>query len=61
VLNAANEVAVEYFLKDKIGFMEMSDVVEKCLAKIAYISSPNYQDYVDTNTETRNIALDLIN
>lgn len=61
VLNAANEVAVEYFLKDKIGFMEMSDVVEKCLAKIPYISSPDYQDYVDTNTETRNIALDLIN
>ncbi len=60
VLNAANEVAVEYFLKDKIGFMEMSDLVEKCLAKIPYISSPDYQDYVDTDTETRNIALDLI-
>ncbi|MEQ8684915.1 MAG: 1-deoxy-D-xylulose-5-phosphate reductoisomerase [Imperialibacter sp.] len=60
VLNAANEVAVEYFLKDKIGFMEMSDIVEKCLVKIPYISSPDYQDYVDTDTETRNIALDLI-
>ncbi|CAD5273150.1 MULTISPECIES: 1-deoxy-D-xylulose-5-phosphate reductoisomerase [unclassified Imperialibacter] len=60
VLNAANEVAVESFLNDKIGFMEMSDIVEKCLVKIPYISSPDYQDYVDTDTETRNIALDLI-
>jgi 1-deoxy-D-xylulose-5-phosphate reductoisomerase len=60
VLNAANEVAVEYFLKDKVGFMEMSDIVEKCLAKIPYISRPDYQDYVDTDKETRNIALDLI-
>lgn len=60
VLNAANEVAVEQFLKDKIGFLEMSEVVEECLTKIPYISSPKYEDYVYTDTETRNIALDLI-
>lgn len=60
VLNAANEVAVEQFLKDKIGFLEMSDLVEACLAKIPYISSPKYEDYVNTDKETRNIALDLI-
>ena len=60
VLNAANEVAVEQFLKDKIGFLEMSDLVEQCLAKIPYISSPKYEDYVNTDKETRNIALDLI-
>lgn len=60
VLNAANEVAVEQFLRDKIGFLEMSEVVEECLIKIPYISSPKYEDYVNTDTETRNIALDLI-
>lgn len=60
VLNAANEVAVESFLKDKIGFMQMSDVVGECLVKMPYISSPNYDDYVGTDKETRKIALDLI-
>lgn len=60
VLNAANEIAVAHFLQDKIGFLEMSDLVEECLAKIPYISSPLYEDYVHTDKETRNIALDLI-
>ncbi len=60
VLNAANEVAVEGFLKDKIGFLEMSDVVEKCLEKIIFITKPVYNDYVDTNKETRELANSLI-
>jgi 1-deoxy-D-xylulose-5-phosphate reductoisomerase len=60
VLNAANEVAVAEFLKDKVGFMEMSDIVEKCLAKISYIKSPSYEDYVNTDRETRVRALELI-
>jgi 1-deoxy-D-xylulose-5-phosphate reductoisomerase len=60
VLNAANEVAVAEFLKDKVGFMEMSDIVEKCLAKISYIKSPSYEDYVNTDKETRVRALELI-
>jgi len=60
VLNAANEVAVESFLRDKIGFMQMSDVVGECLVKMPYISSPNYDDYVGTDKETRKIALDFI-
>lgn len=60
VLNAANEVAVESFLKDRIGFLQMSDVVEKCLHKINFIEHPNYEDYVSTDTETRVIARELI-
>lgn len=59
VLNAANEVAVAEFLKDNIGFLEMSDIVEQCLAKMAYIKSPSYEDYVDTDRETRLKALEL--
>ncbi len=56
VLNAANEVVVEAFLKDKIGFLEMSDVVEKCLQTIDFITKPSYDDYVATDKETRRVA-----
>lgn len=53
VLNAANEVAVAEFLNDRIGFLEMSQLVEQCLDKIDYIESPTYEDYVYTDRETR--------
>ena len=61
VLNAANEVAVAEFLKDRIGFLEMSDIVEKCLEKMDYIKSPAYDDYVNTDKETRIKAFELVN
>ncbi|MCF6353015.1 MAG: 1-deoxy-D-xylulose-5-phosphate reductoisomerase [Cyclobacteriaceae bacterium] len=61
VLNAANEVAVDAFLHDKVAFLEMSDVVETCLAKMPFIASPNYNNLVETDTETRRIATELIN
>lgn len=60
VLNAANEVAVAEFLKDRVGFLEMSDIVEQCLAKIDYIKNPSYDDYVKTDEETRLKAFELI-
>lgn len=56
VLNAANEVAVAAFLNDKIGFLQMSDVVENCLQKINYIAKPSYDDYVASDKETRRVA-----
>ncbi len=49
VLNAANEVAVAEFLKDKVGFLEMSEIVERCLAKLDYIKHPALEDYVNTD------------
>ncbi len=61
VLNAANEVVVAEFLKDRIGFLEMSDVVERCLAKMNYIADPTLEDYVSTDKETRIKAQELIN
>lgn len=61
VLNAANEVAVTEFLHERIGFLEMSDVLETCLAKITYIQTPCYQDYVETDKETRIKAQEIIN
>ncbi|MFT7034910.1 MAG: 1-deoxy-D-xylulose-5-phosphate reductoisomerase [Cyclobacteriaceae bacterium] len=61
ILNAANEVAVDGFLRDKIGFLEMSDVVESCMTKISHISEPNIEDYVNTDKETRIKAFEIIN
>jgi len=59
-LNAANEVAVASFLEDKVGFLQMSDVVEQCLAKTPYIKSPKLEDYISTDQETRRMAKELI-
>ncbi|MEM7107310.1 MAG: 1-deoxy-D-xylulose-5-phosphate reductoisomerase, partial [Bacteroidota bacterium] len=60
VLNAANEVAVAEFLKDNIGFLEMSDLVEQCLGKIDFIKTPAYEDYVETDKKTRIKAQEFI-
>ncbi|WP_420878619.1 1-deoxy-D-xylulose-5-phosphate reductoisomerase [Roseivirga pacifica] len=56
VLNAANEVAVARFLKDEIGFLEMSDLVAHCMQKISFLQQPTYEDYVQTDEETRILA-----
>jgi 1-deoxy-D-xylulose-5-phosphate reductoisomerase len=60
VLNAANEIAVAEFLKDRIGFLEMSDVVEKCLSVVNFVSKPSLEDYVETDAETRRLANQFI-
>ncbi len=60
VLNAANEIAVAAFLKDEVGFLEMSEIVEKCLQTIDFVAHPSYEDYVQTDQETRMKALELI-
>ena len=49
VLNAANEIAVESFLNDKIGFLSISEVIEKCLEKAEFISKPSLNDYIDVD------------
>lgn len=61
VLNAANEIAVEAFLKDQIGFLKMPEVVEQCLSQMHYIANPALEDYVNTDKETRIKAYELIN
>jgi len=60
ILNAANEVAVEAFLKNKIGFLEMSDVIEQTMHKISYIRSPKLEDYMNSDEEARVLARSLI-
>mgnify|MGYP001627371985 CR=1 FL=1 len=59
VLNAANEIAVEAFLKEKISFLKMSDIIERSIQQVAHISAPSLQDYFETDTETRSYAKHL--
>lgn len=60
VLNAANEVAVAAFLQDKIGFLNMPDLIANCMEKITFVSKPTLADYIATNEETRRIAKELL-
>ncbi|MEM9895215.1 MAG: 1-deoxy-D-xylulose-5-phosphate reductoisomerase, partial [Bacteroidota bacterium] len=56
VLNAANEIAVEAFLQDQIGFLDMSKMIEHCLDKVTYLREPSLEDLIETDRETRSIA-----
>ncbi len=60
VLNAANEVVVDAFLKNRVGFLEMSEIIESTLEKVAFIEHPTLEQYIDTDTEARRVALSLI-
>jgi 1-deoxy-D-xylulose-5-phosphate reductoisomerase len=60
VLNAANEVAVAAFLRDEVGFRQMSDLVAGCLARVSYLAEPLLADLVATDAETRRVAETLI-
>ena len=61
ILNAANEVVVDSFLKKKIKFLEMSNIIEECLNKIEYIANLNFEDYVEIDRKTRILTKKLIN
>lgn len=56
ILNAANEVVVSAFLEDRIGFLQMSDIIEDTMQKAAFIQTPVYEDYVHTDAEARRLA-----
>jgi len=60
IINAANEVAVEAFLKSKIGYKDISSIVEQSIQKIAYIKQPNLEDYMKTDQETRLLASEIL-
>ncbi len=57
ILNAANEIAVEAFLHDKISFLGMSDLIESCLGTVAFVKEPTLEDYINTDTLTRELAI----
>jgi 1-deoxy-D-xylulose-5-phosphate reductoisomerase len=61
VLNAANEIAVWAFLRNRIGFLDMTAVVEKTMQNVVFIEKPDLQQYFDSDAEARNFAASLIN
>jgi len=60
ILNAANEIVVEAFLHDKIGFLQMSDVIEECMRTLPFIAQPNLNNYLETDAQTRIFANELV-
>ena len=60
IINAANEVVVEAFLNDKIGFVQMSDVIEECMETISFVARPTLNNYLETDEQTRIFAGQLV-
>ncbi len=60
VLNAANEIAVYAFLRNRIGFLDMTDVIEKTMQKVKFIEKPSLEQYFESDGEARNYAADII-
>ena len=60
ILNAANEVVVEAFLRERLGFLQMSDVIEQTMQKVSFVKKPSYEDYVATDADARKVAASLI-
>jgi 1-deoxy-D-xylulose-5-phosphate reductoisomerase len=61
VLNAANEIAVWAFLRNRVGFLDMTAMVEKTMENVSFIEKPTMQEYFDSDAEARNFAASLIN
>jgi 1-deoxy-D-xylulose-5-phosphate reductoisomerase len=60
IINAANEIAVEGFLKEQISFLGMSDIIEECMQLVSLLKQPALEDYLQTDFETRALAKNLI-
>ena len=60
VMNAANEIAVYAFLRNRINFLDMTDVIEKTMQNIPFIEKPTLEEYFESDGEARNFAADII-
>ncbi|MDX1953994.1 MAG: 1-deoxy-D-xylulose-5-phosphate reductoisomerase [Chitinophagaceae bacterium] len=60
VMNAANEIAVWAFLRNRLGFMDMTDVIERTMENVPFIEKPTLEEYFDSDGEARTFAADLI-
>ncbi len=60
ILNAANEIAVFAFLRNRIGFLDMTEIIEQTMVKVGFIAEPTLQDYFDTDSESRDFAASLV-
>jgi 1-deoxy-D-xylulose-5-phosphate reductoisomerase len=60
ILNAANEIAVFAFLRNRIGFLDITEMVERTMNKISFIQNPTLEEYFDSDGEARNFAASMI-
>ena len=60
VMNAANELAVYAFLRNRIGFLDMTDVIERTMDKVTHIDHPTLDEYFESDGEARNYAADIM-
>jgi 1-deoxy-D-xylulose-5-phosphate reductoisomerase len=60
IINAANEIAVDAFLKDEISFLGISDLIQNTMQKATFIQKPSLEDYIKTDAETRILSRSLI-
>lgn len=60
ILNAANEIAVYAFLRNRIGFLDMTEVVEQTMSRVSFLENPTLEEYFETDGEARNFAASLI-
>jgi 1-deoxy-D-xylulose-5-phosphate reductoisomerase len=60
MLNAANEVVISAFLKGQISFLQMPEIIEKTMCKISFVEHPSIDDYIATDLEARNKAVEII-
>jgi 1-deoxy-D-xylulose-5-phosphate reductoisomerase len=61
IVNAANEIVNRAFLEDRCSFLQMSEVIEQTMNKVAFDKNPTYETYVATDAEARRVASELIN
>jgi len=60
IVNAANEVVNRAFLEDRCGFLQMGQVIEQTMQRVAFDSHPSYDTYVETDAEARRVAKDIL-
>ena len=60
IINDSNEFVVNAFLKNQIGFLEMSDIIEQCMSDISFIATPTLNNYLETDQHTRIFAGELV-
>lgn len=60
ILNASNEIAVDAFLHDKIKFLQIAELNERCMNKVTFIKTPTLDDYIETDAETRLVATSMV-
>ncbi len=60
IMNAANEIAVWAFLRNRVGFLDMTEIIEKTMSHVAFIEKPTLEEYYESDAEARNYTASLI-